>query len=196
MFAKLLTFLIYVPVRASAEINPLKRALAVAPLFKYSLNQCLTVLLYYHGTTRFQFVNVIAFQVEGSLQNRTFTGNNHNFIILIPKHRTYAPRVTHGKHFTASGNAAHDITAVKILHCGFQHIAHLYVVFNVAGHILVFQSLFLPFNKVALNLTVKPVPHKLKGYITVAVNPRRLPLLYKFIEYLVDIRHIEVPAQT
>ena len=64
------------------------------------------------GFACFQFVHLVGIKVERGLDDGPFGGKHHDFIVLVPKCRTYAPGVAHGEHLAAAGHSAEHVTAI------------------------------------------------------------------------------------
>ena len=143
-----------------------------------------------------QLLNVFTSEVKGCLQYSTLAGHGYHLVVLMPEGRTDAPRVAHGKHLAAARHAAHHIAAVVVRHRGTQHIGHLHVVFYIMSNVCAFQSFLLSLDEQAFYFPVQSMPHQFERDIRVAVDAGGLPLLYNLLEYLFDVRHVEVAAKT
>ena len=67
---------------------------------------------------------------------------------------------------------------------------------NIAGYILILQLLALRFYKVALNLSIKTMPHKFKHYVGIAIYSWTLSLCCQYLKDFFNICHIEITTQT
>ena len=170
LFPQLLTFPIDVAVTATAEVYAFEAACAKLLLRDNLLQPIVTVPTNYDSLPRLQFPDIVGSKVKARLYNRTLRSNDDNLLILIPKCRTYAPRVANGKHLAAAGNATHHISAIKAGHRGAQDICHLYVFIYIAGDVPAVETFVSCNTKQSLCLAVKTMPHQLKHYVGIAAR--------------------------
>ena len=152
--------------------------------------------MYYDGLTGLQLTDVLGLKVEGRLQHGALAGHGNNFLILIPECRTDAPGVAHGEHLAATGQSAHHVAAVVMLHGCAQHVGHFHVVVNVVGDVCALESFVFRLHEQSLHLAVQTVAHQFECDVGVAVDARRLALRCQKIKDLVDVGHVKVAAQT
>ena len=195
LFTKFLALLIDIAVGPSAEIDALERALGVSFLRNNLFDEAVAVFVNNQRMACRQLADVFTLQVESGLQDRTLAGQNDNLIVLIIESRSNTPRVTNGKHLTASRQTTHNISTIEVGHGGFQDILHLDMIINVAGNLLVYKSSLLGLNVITFNFTVKPMPHQFEHNIGIAIDARTLSLFGNFLEQLLYIGHIEITAE-
>ena len=196
LFAKSLALLVNLTVGTTTEVYSLERACRIAPAVENLLNGCCTVALYNHCMSRLEFLDVLKFKVEGSLQHWALTCQDCYLIINIIKRGTDAPRISHGEHLSTTCNTTHHISAVEIRHCGLEHIAHENMLVDIVGDASALETKVLGIVVVALHLTVESVPHPLEHDITVTIDTRALSHGSNLVEYLIDVGHIEITAKT
>ena len=140
-------------------------------------------------------MDVFRLKVECGLDDGTLARNHHHFVIPVPECGTDAPGVTHREHLAAPGQAAHYISTIEMRHRGTQHIFNQYVIINVTGYAGSLEAHALGFYEQSLHFTVQPVSHQFERDIGIAEETWRLPLVGQEMEYLVDVRHVEIAAQ-
>ena len=63
--------------------------------------------------SRLDFVNVLGAEVEGGLDDRSLTGDDHYLVVFVEKRRTDAVRIPHDERVAVADHAAHDVPAVQ-----------------------------------------------------------------------------------
>ena len=196
LLPKLFALTVDVAVGTTTEVDALERTSRLLLGLQDCFQSRGAVLMHDERLACRQLLNVIAGEVEGRLQYGTLTGNGHNLIVPIEEGRPYAPRVAHSKHLAAACHAAHHVASVVVGHRGAQYICHLNVVFDVMGNVYAFQSFCFSFDKETFHFSVQAMPHQFECDVGVAVDARRLSLPDHLREYLVNVRHVEVAANT
>ena len=194
-FAQFLALGIDVAVRTTAEIDSLKGTCGVSLALQDAVNAAVTVTTDNNSLAGLQLLHLIALYVERCLEHRALAGHGHHLVVAVVKGRTYAPRVAHGEHFAAAGEAADNVTAVEIGHGGLEHVAHLHVVIDVSRYVNALKPLFLGIGEVAFHLPVEPVSHPLQHYVAVGVYARALALCRYLLEHFVYVGHVKVSAE-
>ena len=110
--AQFLAFAVNVLVGAAAEVDALKGAGGKLAGGQYLFGTHASVAIHENGLARQEFVHLVGLYVEGGLYDGALRGNHHNFIVLIPEGRTYAPGVAHAEEFARAADAAHHIAAI------------------------------------------------------------------------------------
>ena len=64
------------------------------------------------------------------------------------------------------------------------------------SNVCAFQSFLFSLDEQAFYFPVQPMPHQFERDIRVAVDAWGLSLLNNLLEYLFDVRHVEVAAKT
>ena len=159
------------------------------------MDKTLTIFGHHDCLSRLQFPDIITLQVKSGLQYRSFAGYRHNLVVLIIEGGANSPRVTHGKHLTASSQSTYNISPVKIGHGRSEHITHVHMVVDVVGDVCPMESFGLRFLENAFHLSVETVSHPFKHDVTVAEDSRTLSLCCNLVEHLVDVRHVEVSTK-
>ena len=159
------------------------------------MDKTLTIFGHHDCLSRLQFPDIITLQVKSGLQYRSFAGYRHNLVVLIIEGGANSPRVTHGKHLTASSQSTYNISPVKIGHGRSEHITHVHMVVDVVGDVCPMESFGLRFLENAFHLSVETVSHPFKHDVTVAEDSRTLSLCCNLVKHLVDVRHVEIAAE-
>ena len=193
--AQLLALTINIAIRTATEVYTLKRT----SLNFFRLNdlckRTFTSLVDDKSLTRLKLANIITLYVECGLQNRTLTCQHHKLIVLVIECRTYAPWVAHREHLARTRNSAHYVATIEMSHCGFEHIAHLHMVFNIFCNFYILHLHSLGSHKVSFNLSVQAMPHEFEHDVRVAIYSWTLSLTSKQREHLFDVCHVEVATQ-
>ena len=190
-----LALAIYIAVATPAEIDALERTgLLLFRRDNLFQTQC-AAAPHVDGLSGLEFMDLLRFEGEHGLYDRTFGSHDHHLVIRIPKGGTDAPRVTHGKHLAAAREPADDIAAVPRGSRRAQHIVHIDMLFYVAGDVRPLHPVCDSFGIKALAFAVEPVPHLFQHDVSVRIDARVLSLGRDFGKHLVHVRQVEVPAK-
>ena len=118
LLAKLLAFVVNVAVGTPAEVDALEGTTALLLCLQDGFHSRAAILVYDECLACRQLLNLFTCKVKGCLQYSTLAGHGNHLVVLMPKGRTDAPRVAHGKHLAAASHAAHHVAAVVVRHRG------------------------------------------------------------------------------
>ena len=91
-------FLVHALIGTTAEIDALKRAGMAFPCRQNLFEMPFPILVHDERLTGLQLMYIVNIKVEGGLDDRALTGQDHHLVVLIVECGTYAPGVAHGKH--------------------------------------------------------------------------------------------------
>ena len=194
-FPQLLPLAVNIHVAAPREVDALERARLV--LFRLHDLACMPFapLIDQEGFAPVQFLDVPRMNVHHGLDDRTFGGDHHDFLIGIIEGRTDAPRVAHGKHLAAPGQSADDKAAVPRRHAARQHLRQVDSILNSLRNLNTLQALGFAGGVELLHFAVEAVPHLLEHDIGVGIFARMLPHRRNIAEKFVHVCQIEIPAK-
>ena len=141
-------------------------------------------------------MHILRLDIESGLKHGALAGDGDNLVVAIIERWADAPRIAHREHLARARQSAHHIAAVIVLHRRAQHVGHLHMLINIIGDIGALESLCSGLLIETLHLAVQAMSHQLQRDVRVTIDTRTLSLLCQELEDLVDIRHVEVAAQT
>ena len=195
-FAHAFALAIDVEVAAAAEIDALKRASAQVVGFVNLREAHFAFFVHQYGFAAIEFVNLFDRHIESGLYHRSLRSEHHHLVVDIPKCRTNAPRVAHGKALAATCDATHHITAVPATACPAKHIREVDVVLYGAGDFHTFETLLRETLIEVFHLAVEFVTEFFENDISVGIFARVLTVGGDFGKYFVYIGEIEVTAHS
>ena len=141
-------------------------------------------------------MNAFDWNIQYSLDDRTFGSQHHNFVVLIPECRTDAPWVAYGKSFSASCHSADYVSTVPFGRGGFQYVGQVYPIFDGMCDVHAFQSFFLALVIQAFHFSVESVSHLFQHNICIGIFSRMLSCFRDVGKDFVYIGQIEIAAQS
>ena len=143
-----------------------------------------------------QFFNIFYRDIKSCLNDRTFGSQHCNLFILIPESRTYPPRITYCKRFTASGQSANDISPVPFTAGGTQYVSQINMLFYIVGDSHACKPFGLGKVEHTFHFTIKPVPHLFQHDIGISILTGMLSNGCDTGKNFIYIRHVEVTAES
>ena len=196
LFAQPFPFFINIDVTATGEIDTFEGTSLIFARLIDLRSTYLSLFANQQCLPRLQFLDFLKRNIQSCLDNRTFGSKNSYLVILIPKCRPDAPRVTDSERFTASGQSTNNIPPIPFATGSTQYVCQINMFFYIMRDAHARKPFGFGKIEYTLHFTVKTVSHLFQHDICIGIFTRMLTNGSDTGKYFVHIRHIEVSAKS